>query len=164
MSHMQNAHGYAWECRAPSHDPIIFEQEVEFQEHSRKEHGVPEAHVGTLSGAARRPVLEKILECPFGDDFSAPEEAESNTVFSNEALHLHVTAHMKEIALLALQKLPSDDDDKSEDVASDAPLEDDGFAKLRRSMYSVLDDEALDFLDEAEDGVSNIIWPWPSPL
>jgi ankyrin repeat protein len=157
MSHMQNAHGYAWECRAPSHDPIIFEQEVEFQEHSRKEHGVPEAHVGTLSGAARRPVLEKILECPFGDDFSAPEKAESNTIFSNEALHLHVAAHMKEIALLALQKLPSDDDDKSEDVASDASLEDDGVAKLRGSMYSLLDDEALDFLDKAEDGVSNML-------
>lgn len=154
---MQNAHGYAWECRAPSHDPIIFEQEVEFQDHSRKEHGVPEAHVGTLSGAARRPVLEKILECPFGDDFSAPEKAESNTLFSSEALHLHVAAHMKEIALLALQKLPSDDAEKSEDVASDAPLEDDGFAKLRGSMYSVLDDEALHFLDEAEDGFSNIV-------
>ncbi|TGJ87682.1 hypothetical protein E0Z10_g1081 [Xylaria hypoxylon] len=102
--------------KAPSHDPIIFEREVKFQEHSRKEHSVSEAHVGTLSGAARRPVLEKILECPFGDDFSAPVKAGSNTVFSNEALYLHVAAHMKEIALLALQKLPSDDDDKPEDV------------------------------------------------
>ena len=157
MSHMQNAHGYAWECRAPSHNPIIFEQEVEFQEHSRKEHGVPEAHVGTLSSAARRPVLEKILECPFGDDFSAPEKAESNTVFSNEALHLHVAAHMKEIALLALQKLPSDDDDKSEDVASNLPLEDDGFAKLRGSMYSILDDEAPYFLYEDEASALNIL-------
>lgn len=156
---MQNAHEYLWECRAPSHDPVIFEKEVEFQEHSRKEHGVSEAHVSTLSGAARRPVLEKVLECPFGDNFLAPEKPESNTVFSNEALHLHVAAHMKEIALLALQKLPSDDDDKSEDVASDLPLEGDGFAKLRGSMYSVLDDdEALDFQDEAEDGsIPNIL-------
>ena len=154
---MQNAHKYAWECRAPSHDPIIFEQEVEFQEHSRKEHGVPKAHVGTLSGAARRPIFEKILECPFGDDFSPPEKAESNTVFSNEALHLHVAAHMKEIALLALQKLPSNDDDKSEDVGSDLPSENNGFAKLRGSMYSVLDDEALDFPYGAEDGVSNAL-------
>ena len=154
---MQNAHGYAWECRAPSHDPIMFEQEVEFQEHSHNEHGVPEAHVGTLSGAARRPVLKKILECPFGDDFSALEKAESNTVFSNEALRRHVAAHMKEIALLALQKLPGSDDDKSEDVASDLPLEDYGFAKLRGSMYSVLDDEVLDFPNEAEAGLSEIL-------
>jgi ankyrin repeat protein len=154
---MQNAHGYAWECRAPSHDPIIFEQEVEFQEHSHKEHGVPEAHVGTLSSAARRPVLEKILGCPFGDDFSAPQSAESHTIFSNEALHLHVAAHMKKIALLALQKLPREDDEKSEDVASDAPLEDDGVPNLRGSMYSVLDDEALDFPDETEDGTFNIL-------
>ena len=154
---MQNAHGYAWECRAPSHDPIIFEQEVQYQEHSRKEHGVPEAHVGTLSSAARRPILEKILECPFGDDFQPPEKVESNTVFSSEALHLHVAAHMKEIALLALQKLPSDVDDNAENVDSDQPFEDDGFgfAKLRGSMYSVLDDEALDFQDEAEDSVLN---------
>ena len=157
LSHMQNAHGHAWECRAPSHDPIIFQQEVEFQEHAREEHGVPEAHVGTLSGAARRPILEKILQCPFGDDFSAPEKAESNTLFANEALHLHVAAHMKEIALLALQKLPSDDDENLEDIDSDAPLEADGFAKLRGSMYSVLDDESLNFPDEVGDNVSNTL-------
>ena len=154
---MQNAHAHAWECRAPSHDPIIFQQEAEFQEHAREEHGVPEAHVGTLSGAARRPILEKILQCPFGDDFSAPEKAESNTLFANEALHLHVAAHMKEIALLALQKLPSDDEEKLEDVDSDAPLEADGFAKLRGSMYSVLDDESLHFPDEVADSVSNTL-------
>lgn len=155
---MQNAHGYAWECRAPSHDPILFNQEVDFQEHSRTEHGVPEGHVATLSGAARRPVFEKIPECPFGDDFSPLEEAGSTNVSSNEALYRHVAAHMKEIALLALQKLPSDDD-RFEDVASDQPLEEagDGFAKLRGSMYSVLDDDALDFPNEAEDGVSNIV-------
>lgn len=154
---MHTAHGYAWECRAPSHDPIIFEQEAEFQDHSRTEHGVPEAHVGTLSRAARRPVHGKILECPFGDDFSAPEKAELHSVRSNEALLQHVAAHMKEIALLALQKLPGDDDDRSEDVASDAPIEEDGFAKLRGSMYSILDDEALDFLDEAGNGISNTL-------
>jgi ankyrin repeat protein len=155
MNHMQNAHGYAWECRAPSHSPILFEQEVEFQEHSRKEHGVPEAHVGILSGAARRPVVRKIQECPFGDDFEVQQNPESNTIFSNEALHLHVAAHMKEIALLALQKLPSDDDGKPENVASDAPVEEDGPARRRESMYSILDDEALDFNKEAGDGVSN---------
>ena len=112
--------------------------------------------MGTLSGTTQRPVLKKILEYPFSDDFSALENAKSNSVFLNEALHLQVADHMKEIALLALQKLPGDDDDKSEDVASDLPLEDGEFAKLRGSMYSVLDDEALRFLDEAEVGVSNV--------
>lgn len=151
---MQNAHGLVWECRAPSHDPTIFEKEVDYQEHSRKEHGVSQTHVGTLSDAARRPALQRILACPFGDEFSAPEKAEPSTVFANEALHLHVAAHMKEIALLALQKIPSDDDGKSEDVTSDQPVEDSGFAKLRGSMYSVLDDESLNFSGEAEDDVS----------
>ena len=157
MSHLQNAHGSTWECRAPSHNPIIFEQEVQYQEHSLKEHGVPEAHVGTLSSAARRPVLNKVLECPFGDDFQPPEKFESSTVFSSEALHLHVAAHMKEIALLTLPKLPSDVVGNAESVDSGQPLEDDGlgFAKLRGSMYSVLDDEALDFQDEVEDSISN---------
>ncbi|KAJ4302950.1 hypothetical protein N0V90_001841 [Kalmusia sp. IMI 367209] len=157
MSHMQNAHGYAWECRAPSHDPIIFEQMVQYREHSRVEHGVPETHVGTLSNAARRPVTEKIMECPFGDDFQPTSRVESNTVFSSEALYLHIATHMKEIALLALQKLPSNVEDNAEDVDSDQPLEDDGFgyAKLRGSMYSVLDDEALDSQTEAEDSHLN---------
>lgn len=156
-NHLQNAHGSTWECRAPSHDPIIFEKEMQYQEHSRKEHGVPEAHVGTLSSAARRPVINKVLECPFGDDFQAQGKVVSSTVFSSEALHLHVAAHMKEIALLALQKLPSDVDDDAENVDSDQPSEDNGlgFAKLRGSMYSVLDDDALDLQDEAELSISN---------
>ncbi|KEF59780.1 uncharacterized protein A1O9_04628 [Exophiala aquamarina CBS 119918] len=157
ISHLQNAHRSTWECRAPSHHPIIFEREVEYQEHSIKEHGVPPAHVGTLSSAARRPLLNKILECPFGDDFQLPEKVESSTVFSSGALQSHVAAHMKEIALLTLQKVPSHFGDTAESVDSGMPLEDDGpgFAKLRGSMYSVLDDEALDFQDEAGDVISN---------
>lgn len=158
-SHMQTAHGHSWECRAPSHDPIVFDQEIKYQEHSIKEHGVPEAHVGTLSNAARRPVLDKVLECPFGDDFQPSGKVESSAVFSSEALQLHVAGHMKEIALLTLQKLPSDDDENAENVDSDQPLEDDGpvgaFGITRASMYSVLDDEHLDFQDddaEAADG------------
>ncbi|RYP70926.1 hypothetical protein DL769_004817 [Monosporascus sp. CRB-8-3] len=152
ISHMQNAHGHTWECRAPSHDPIIFDQEIQYREHSIKEHGVPETHAGTLSSAARRPVLDKVLECPFGDDFQPPEKVESSAVFSSEALQLHVAAHIKEIALLTLQKLPSDVDENAENIDSDQPLEDDGpgFVKLRGSMYSILDDEALDFQDDAE--------------
>ena len=151
MNHMQNAHGYAWECRAPSHAPIIFEQEAEFQNHSSEEHGVPTAYVETLSSAARRPILEKIEVCSFGDDFSDPENAQSNSIFSSEAFHLHVAGHMKEIALLTLQKIPSDDEDESEDVASDAPVDDGGPRELRGSMYILLDDEDLDFKDEAAD-------------
>lgn len=155
---MQSAHGHTWECRAPSHDPIIFDQEIQYQEHSIKDHGVPETHARVLSSAAQRPVLEKVLECPFGDDFQPQEKAESRPVFSSEALQLHVAAHIKEIALLALQKLPSNVDESAQTVDSDQPLEDDGseFVKLRGSMYSVLDDEALDFNDD--DEVANGIW------
>ncbi|KAE8371606.1 hypothetical protein BDV26DRAFT_286644 [Aspergillus bertholletiae] len=154
ISHMQNAHGHTWECRAPSHDPITFDQEIQYQEHSIKEHGVPETHAGILSGAARRPVLHKVLECPFGDDFQHSEKVESSAVFSSEALQSHVAAHIKEIALITLQKLPSDADENAEDVDSDQPLDDDGpgFANLRASMYSVLDDDSLDFKnDDAKD-------------
>ncbi|KAJ5692827.1 hypothetical protein N7462_002250 [Penicillium macrosclerotiorum] len=136
---------------------MIYEDEAEFQKHSCNEHGVPEAHVGTLSGAARRPALEKILECPFGDDFSAPENADKSNLFLNGALHQHVATHMKQIALLALQKLPHGDEEDCEDVASDAPLDDVRFPELRRSMYSLLDDETLEFEDTVEDGVSNTL-------
>lgn len=150
-NHMRTAHGHAWECRAPSHDPIVFEQEIHYQEHSVTEHGVPEAHVGMLSRAARRPVLDKVLNCPFGDDFQPPDKVESSAVFSSEALQTHVAGHMKEIALLALQKLPSDDDENAENVDSDQLL-DDGPAGVvgvtRQSMYSVLEDEDLDFQDD----------------
>lgn len=150
-SHMQTAHRHTWECRAPSHHPISFDQEIQYQEHCIKEHGVPEAHAGTLSNAARRPVLDKVLECPFGDDFQLSGEAESSAVFSSEALQSHVAGHMKEIALLTLQKLPGDDEN-TENVDSDQPLEDDGpagaFGITRASMYSVLDDDDLDFQDD----------------
>lgn len=158
-SHMRTAHGHTWECRAPSHDPIVFDQEIQYQQHSIKEHGVPEAHAGTLSNAARRPVFGKVLECPFGDDFQPSGKVESSAIFSSEALQSHVAGHMKEIALLALQKLPGDDDENAENVDSDQPLEDNGpaeaFGITRASMYSVLDDEDLDFQDDdagAADG------------
>ncbi|KAJ3498368.1 hypothetical protein NLG97_g1175 [Lecanicillium saksenae] len=153
LSHLENAHGHVWECRAPSHQPIVFQQEAEFQEHSRTEHDVPEAYVGTLSGAARRPGLQRITECPFGDDFAAPENSEPSTVFSSEALQLHIATHLKEISLLALQKLPCDDDaDNSECMASDLLSEAEGAARLRDSMYSVLDDEDFDFVQETDEG------------
>ncbi|RSM02765.1 hypothetical protein CDV31_010804 [Fusarium ambrosium] len=146
----KTARSLLWQ--APSHDPIVFEQEIHYQEHSVTEHRVPEAHVGTLSRAARRPVLDKVLNCPFGDDFQPPGKVESSAVFSSEALQSHVAGHMKEIALLALQKLPSDDDENAENVDSDQPLEDDGPAGVvgvaRQSMYSILDDEDLDFQDD----------------
>lgn len=152
ISHMQNTHGHTWECRAPSHNPLTFDQEIKYQQHSIQEHGVPETHAGVLSNAARRPNLDKVLECPFGDDFQPPEEVESNAVFSSEALQLHVAAHIKEIALLTLQKLPSDGDEVAENVDSDQPLEDDGrgVVNRRESMYSVLDDGDLDFRNDSE--------------
>ncbi|KAJ8129230.1 hypothetical protein O1611_g4405 [Lasiodiplodia mahajangana] len=63
---------------------------------------------------------------------------------------------MKGIAFLSLQKLPGDDAMPA-DMASDQPLEDEGFAKLRGSMHSVLDDESLDFRDEAEESISSSV-------
>ena len=157
ISYLQNAGRFTWECRAPSHHPIFFEQEVEYQEHLVEKHDIPPAHVGTLCFAARRPVISKILECPFGDDFQPPEKVESSTIFSSEALQSHVAAHMEEIALLTLQKIPNYFDDTAESVDSGMPLEGErpGFAKLRGSMYSVLDDEALDFQNDAGDVISN---------
>lgn len=152
---MQNAHGHTWECRAPSHDPITFSQETDHEQHSIEEHGVPASHAGTLSSAARRPALEKVLECPFGDNFHPPKNSEPSPVFLSEALQLHVAAHIKEIALLTLQKLPSDIEGDTENVDSDQVLDDGGagFPKLRGSMYSVLEDEDLNFEDgtHAED-------------
>lgn len=123
MSHLQNAHRFTWECRAPFHHPIIFEQEAQYKEHSLKEQGVPEAHVGTLSSAARRPVVNRVLECLFGDDFQPPEKVEACTVFSSEALQSHAAAHMTEIALLTFQQVPSHIDENAESVDSGLPSE-----------------------------------------
>ena len=160
-NHMQTAHGHAWECRATSHDPIVFKQEIHYQEHSVTEHGVPEAHVGTLSRAARRPIHDKVLQCPFGDDFQPPDKVESSAVFSSEALQSHVAGHMKEISLLALQKLPTDDDENVENIDSEHLLNDDGLAGAvgitRKSMDSILADDNLDFqADDASDADDNL--------
>ncbi|KAF5723716.1 ankyrin repeat domain-containing protein [Fusarium mundagurra] len=157
-SHMQTAHGSTWECRAPSHDPIVFDQEEQYREHSIKEHGVPEAYAGTLSNVARRPVLERVMGCPFGDDFQPPEKAEPSGIFSSQALQSHVASHMKEIALLTLQKLPSDDDESLENIDSDQQSEDGeligGHGITRASMYSILDDEELDLQTDDEDSAN----------
>ncbi|KAJ4004062.1 hypothetical protein NW766_011918 [Fusarium irregulare] len=152
---MQIAHGQTWECRAPSHDPIVFEQEVEHRKHSIKEHSVPEAYAATLSNAARRPTLDKVLECPFGDYFQFTDNVGSSNIFSTEGLELHVAGHMKEIALLALQKLPTDGNEYAETIDSDQSLEDEvtteAFGIARASMVSMLGDELSDFPD-GDDG------------
>ncbi|KAM0742909.1 hypothetical protein ACQRIT_003086 [Beauveria bassiana] len=148
---MKNAHGQVWVCRAPSHEPIVFEDKAEYQEHIRTKHAVCEEYVETLTGAAQKPRDEKITTCPFGDDFAAPEDIRSETVFSSEALELHVSTHLKEISLLALQKLPCDDDNNSGDMASDLLSEVEGVSKLQNSMYTVLDDEAFDLVHEEDD-------------
>lgn len=152
---MRTAHGHTWECRAPCHVPIVFDREIQYQEHSIKQHGVPEMHAGTLSSAARRSVLNKVLECPFGDDFQPSGKIEPSAAFSSEALQSHVASHLKEIALLTLQKLPSDDDENAENVESDQPLDDDGplgaLGNIRASMDSVLDDRDLDFQDDVAE-------------
>lgn len=161
---MQTAHGQTWECRAPSHDPIVFDEEIQYQEHSIKEHDVPAAHARVLSHAARRPFLNKVLECPFGDDFQLSGNVGFSAVFASEALQSHVAGHMKEIALLTLQKLPNDDDENAENVDSDQPLEDDGpaggFGITRASMYDILEDEDLDpQYDDIEGSSGNVGQP-----
>lgn len=141
---MQNAHGHAWECRAPSHSPMTFNEEIQYQEHSIREHGVPETHVGILSSAARRPILDKMLQCPFNDDFQPPEKVEPSPVFASQALQSHIAGHIKEIALLTLQKLPSHEDEHNMNFDSDESFDDEvgpGLENLRGSMYSVLDDD-----------------------
>jgi ankyrin repeat protein len=159
-THMQTAHGQTWECRAPSHDPIVFDQAIQYQEHAIREHGVPEAHIELLSNASQRPFLNKVLECPFGDDFQPTGKIESSAVFASEALQSHVAGHMKEIALLTLQKLPSNEDESVENVDSDQPFEDDGpgggVGFTRASMYDILEDEDLDLqYNDPESADSN---------
>ncbi|KAI0017822.1 hypothetical protein F4780DRAFT_753998 [Xylariomycetidae sp. FL0641] len=161
-SHMGNAHGHTWVCEDPRHDFILFDQELKYQKHCIQEHGVPEAHVETFSNVMRRAMLlDKVSECPFGDDFQPSGEVEPSAMFSSEALKSHIADHMQEIALLALQKLPGDEDEKAESVASDQPFEDDGPAGAlgitRASMKSILDDKNLDFQDEdAETADGNV--------
>lgn len=154
ISHMQNAHGHAWECRAPSHAPVTFNEEFQYQEHSIREHGVPETHAGILSSAARRPIYNKMLQCPFNDDFQPPEKVEPSPVFASEALQSHIAGHIKEIALLTLQKLPSDEDENNMNFDSDQPLDDEvgpGLGKFRGSMYNLLDDDE-DLVFQDNDG------------
>jgi ankyrin repeat protein len=154
---MQNTHGHTWECRSPAHEYMVFEQEILYQQHSITEHGVSEEIAATLSNATRRPGTERVKGCPFGDDFQGPDKIEPSSgslIFSSEALQLHVAAHIKEIALLTLQKLPSNGDEDADNVGSDLASEHDaqGPPQKRASMYSLLDDEAFDYQDE--DGVA----------
>ncbi|KAI0098193.1 hypothetical protein GGR51DRAFT_577178 [Nemania sp. FL0031] len=75
INHMQNDHGdIMWECRAPIHGLITFDEEIQHQEHTIKEHGVPKMRAGALSSMARRSIIKKVSECPFGDDFQPPDK------------------------------------------------------------------------------------------
>lgn len=138
LSHLQIGHRDTWKCMDPPHDPMVFDKEIEFQEHIISEHGVSRERAPAISKAERTPVLDKILECPFGDDFQPSGKAEPSAVFSSQALEAHVVDHMKDIALLALQHFPVDDDDVSARVAALdlEDKEDSGMTKLHRAVQT----------------------------
>ncbi|KID83965.1 ankyrin [Metarhizium guizhouense ARSEF 977] len=147
ISHMQNAHSDTWVCLAPRHDITVFNQEIEYREHVIKEHAVPEEYIRTITNAARRPIIAKKLErCPFGDHFQHPEESESSDVFSSKALQIHVAAHIVQVALLTLQKLPDEADGNSEEVDGDQRRQGNGsvLATLLELIHRVLEDEGYD--------------------
>jgi hypothetical protein len=59
---MQSGHRHGWECRAPCHDLVLFDEEIQYQEHCIKEHAVPETQARIISSAARRLVPDKVPE------------------------------------------------------------------------------------------------------
>ncbi|KAL7936383.1 ankyrin [Trichoderma chlorosporum] len=144
--HMKNTHGHNWVCRDSCHGLIVFDEKTHYEQHAVQEHRVLEADLSAATDMAQRSIRNKVRECPFGDDFQIPENDNSGDVFSGKALESHVAAHMKEIALLALQKIPRGWDENTKDVDSDQPLEDDGSgrANLPESMHSILNNRDLD--------------------
>jgi hypothetical protein len=112
----------------------------DFQRHAQEIRGVPDAHTASLSKAACRSTIEPVSECPFGDDFQSERVGGFNTVFVSEALQQHVAAHLKDIALLSLQKLPSKEREQSKFLSGAATQDGgDGILGRRRSMDSILD-------------------------
>ncbi|XWW93928.1 hypothetical protein V2A60_001867 [Cordyceps javanica] len=83
------------------------------------------------------------------------EKVELSPVFASQALQSHIGGHMKEIALLTLQKLPSLEDEQNMNIESDELSDDEVgpvLERFRGSMYSVLDDdEDLVFQDGDSD-------------
>jgi hypothetical protein len=165
-SHMRNSHReYIWECRAVSHELLQFTEEGDYQRHSIEEHGVLEAYVGTVSNAARRSFIDMVLECPFGDDFPAPEKVDSGAVFSSKALQSHIADHMEDIAMLTLQKL-SEDDGNAQSFHSDQASDDEGPGRnlvvTRASMHSLLDNDDMAFpegdMEDPESSAIGSVW------
>ncbi|OAA45951.1 ankyrin [Beauveria brongniartii RCEF 3172] len=136
LSHMEDTHGNVSVCDSPSHLPISFQKKAEIQEFRRTWHNAP-GLAGCASYLVQRTGLQKITECPFGDDFAAPEDIESDLVFSSDPLRRHVATHMKDISLLALHKLASLDADKSEDTAHRPAVRsaDDEVTKSKRVLH-----------------------------
>jgi len=143
---MRNSHNTPrWECRAASHNLRVFTVEIEYQQHLITKHGVPEEHVGNTSSTVRRSVVDKMLACPFGDEFKSSEKVEASAVFLSKELQSHVANHMEEIAMLTLQKLPGNGDEDAEVFRSDQTLDDEGPFGKRASMSSVVEEVDKDY-------------------
>ncbi|KAF2008380.1 hypothetical protein BU24DRAFT_415924 [Aaosphaeria arxii CBS 175.79] len=155
---MENAYPHAWECGAPSHEAITFEQKVQYLEHKRKQHNTPEEYIWILSNAAA--IHDKILKCPFGDDCKITkdndkdedEDSRFDPVFGSNTLRRHIAGHVKEIALFALQKLPSGSNNVLEISHSNSLSKTDAVALInpQESMCSVLDNGRPSFEDGAQ--------------
>lgn len=91
VNHMRTQHLMQWRCVAKSHPPIVFDNQLDFESHSRSEHKdrFSEDQLQFIAKASGRPVGPTFESCPFcGQDSGNLED--------------HVGHHLHYLALLSL--------------------------------------------------------------
>jgi hypothetical protein len=146
LKYMQWSHGLTWECSAPSHMPSVFTEQKDFHNHLIEAHDVPETQLEAPGKAGQRPPMEYIHDGPLRGRFHFNGRMTTVGVFANHAMETHVVTHPKEVAMIALPKLPIDDEKGS---SAESAMSHKGDAGGRQpSMDSIMDDSSLEISEE----------------
>ncbi|KAM5474249.1 hypothetical protein MauCBS54593_001822 [Microsporum audouinii] len=109
IRHMEGCQGQFWECRAPSHPLQEFNTESEYQSHLQEVHDIPEEDAAIMATSSSLSATKTFLECPFQDTFEIKGKFRFGSIFASKLLQEHIATHLKNIALLVLQKLEPGD-------------------------------------------------------
>ncbi|KAH9214083.1 hypothetical protein DL95DRAFT_504376 [Leptodontidium sp. 2 PMI_412] len=153
LTHIRSEHAaLQWECVAPAHDTLLFDDLEKYSDHMKQEHQdiFAASQLHTLAQKTARPAAEPFEMCPFcnmmPDDLVDDSHNSGHDVAQND-LKTHIALHLQSLALLRIGHahiLRSEDDNS---VAAEAHslggvME---WAFIRRSTYEIefAEDELL---------------------
>ncbi|KAG4438865.1 hypothetical protein IFR05_005654 [Cadophora sp. M221] len=128
LVHIRSEHvALQWECVAPAHDTLLFNDVEKYTDHMKQEHQdmFAASQLRTLAQKTARPAAEPFEICPFCNalpDNLVEDGPNSGHDGAQNDLKTHIALHLQSLALLSLSWLDDDQSEGSSQRDSDLAL------------------------------------------